>query len=242
MARSGGSRMKKPCDCCKRYMDHLDEKNKNMSFFLRRMTANYKHSMILPNRFLEHFSGKLSGTIKLESPNGSLYDVEVTKCHSNMVLRHGWEAFVDAHHIEENDSLLFRHIEKCCFEVLIFDSDGVEKLFSCAGIKNTPCFEERSVDSVDISSSSHHETTESSESGRFARSQKRNSCLRGKKIVATSSSSKESEDIPSENESFESDDLQQTPQGSATFYLVEVIYLKHKRRKYLLLSRKSNLK
>jgi hypothetical protein len=46
MARDGGSRMKKPCDCCKRYLDHLDVKNQNRSCFLRHMTANFKHSMV----------------------------------------------------------------------------------------------------------------------------------------------------------------------------------------------------
>ncbi|XP_062209348.1 uncharacterized protein LOC133911159 isoform X4 [Phragmites australis] len=46
--RSGGSRMKKPCDCCRRYLDHLDAKNQNMICFLRCMTANSKHSTRCP--------------------------------------------------------------------------------------------------------------------------------------------------------------------------------------------------
>jgi len=113
---------------------------------------------IVPNRFVKHFAGKLSGTIKLESPNGSRYDVEVTEHRNKMMFRHGWEAFVDAHHIEENDSLLFRNIETSVFEVLILDSDGCEKMFRCASIKNTPSVGERSVHSVDISSSSQQDT------------------------------------------------------------------------------------
>ena len=46
MARGDGSRMKKPCDCCKRYLDHLDEKNQPMSYFFRRMDANSKQSLV----------------------------------------------------------------------------------------------------------------------------------------------------------------------------------------------------
>ncbi|OEL18083.1 B3 domain-containing protein, partial [Dichanthelium oligosanthes] len=159
---------------------------------------------------LKHFAGKLSGTIKLESPHGSLYDIEVAERFNKVVLRHGWEAFVDAHDIEENDFLLFRHTEKSCFEILILDSDGCEKVFPCTGIENIPCFKERSVDSVDISSSSHHETTESSESESFTRCAKGSSChcRKSVKMAATSSSSEESGDIPSESESFELDDLQ----------------------------------
>jgi hypothetical protein len=143
---------------------------------------------------VKHFREKLSGTIKLESPNGNVYDVEVSEHLNKLMLRHGWEAFVDANHIEENDFLIFRHIEKSHFEVLIFDTDGCEKVFSCAGLRNTPCVQEQSVDSIGISSSSRHDTTESSGSERFARSEKSGSSNHGKtaKMAATSSSSEES--------------------------------------------------
>jgi len=214
MARNGASRMKKPCDCCKRYLDHLDGKNQSMSCFLRHMTANFKHSMVMPNRFLKKFARKLSGTIKLVSPNGSVYDVEVTKRFNKVVLRHGWGDFVDAHHIEENNFMLFRHVENSTFEVLILDADGCEKVFSCAGIKNTRSVQDKIVDSVYISRSSFHDTTESSASERLVRSEKGGSSHREKtaKIVATSSSSESSgEDSLSEYESFWSDDLQTNP-------------------------------
>ncbi|KAF2940257.1 hypothetical protein DAI22_03g258500 [Oryza sativa Japonica Group] len=93
----GGSRMKKSCACCKRYLEHLGGK---MSCFLIRMTTDSMHSMIIPDRFVNHFGGKIPGTIKLESPNGILYVVEVTECMNKTVLQCGWEAFVDAHHIK----------------------------------------------------------------------------------------------------------------------------------------------
>jgi hypothetical protein len=140
----------------------------------------------VPKRFLKHYAGSLSGTIKLESPNRGSYDVEVTEHCNKVVFRHGWGQFVESHHIKENDYMLFRHVERSCFEVVIFDSDGCEKAFPCAGI--------RSVDYVDISSSSHHETTESSASERYVRCQKGSSCHHGKiaKKAATFSSSSES--------------------------------------------------
>lgn len=117
---------------------------------------------IVPNRFLKHFLGKLSQTIKLESPNGSLYNVEVTERYNTMFLGHGWEEFVDAHHVEENDLLLFRHIENSVFEALIFDSDGCEKIICCDGINSIPSVGETRVDYVDISSSSQFDTIGSS--------------------------------------------------------------------------------
>ncbi|KAL6893503.1 hypothetical protein ACP4OV_007601 [Aristida adscensionis] len=227
MARRGGSRTEKNCDCCKRYLDHLDEKKKNMNYFLKSMTTNFKHSMIVPNRFLKHFPGKFSGTIRLESPNGCVYDVEVIKRSNRVLLRHGWEVFVEATHIEENDSLLFRHIEKCCFEVLVFDCVGCEKVFPCAGIEKKPIFQERTVDSVDISRNSHHDTTESSASERIARCRRGSLSRRGKnaKIASASLPSEESGgEIPSENESFESDHLP-TPLGVDYVLLSQRSYL-----------------
>lgn len=148
----------------------------------------------MPNRFLNHFEGKISGTIKLESPNGNLYDVEVAERMNKTVLRCGWEAFVDAHHIEENDSVLFRHIENSRFEVLILDSDDCEKVIPCSGIKNTSCVQERRVDSIKISSSSCDDTTQSSGSKRFARCRRGSSGHRREieKMAAKSCSSEES--------------------------------------------------
>ncbi|RCV41844.1 hypothetical protein SETIT_9G167100v2 [Setaria italica] len=209
--RSGGSRMKKPCKCCRRYLDHLEGKNQPMSYFFRRVDANSRHRMIIPNRFVKRFAGKLSRIINLESPNGGLYDVEVKERYNKTVLQRGWEAFVDANRVQENDFLLFHHIEKSRFEVLILGSDGCEKVFPCAGVRNTPSIQERSLDSVDISSSSCHETTESSESERFARCGRSSSSHR-RRMAATSSSFEESgEDTPSRNKSFESGDDLQTP-------------------------------
>jgi len=74
-------------------------------------------------------------------------------------------------------------------------NDGCEELFSCRGIKNIPSVRERSVDSVDISSISQHDTTEASESSEsLAEHQKGSSCRHGKtlKMAAASSSSEES--------------------------------------------------
>jgi hypothetical protein len=67
-------------------------------------------------------------------------------------------------------------------------------VFSCAGIKNTWSFQENIVDSVYISSSSCHDTTESSASERLVRCEKGGASHCGKtaKMAATSSSSESS--------------------------------------------------
>ncbi|CAD6213652.1 unnamed protein product [Miscanthus lutarioriparius] len=85
-------------------------------------------------------------------------------------------------------------------------NDGCEELFSCPGIKNISSVRERSVDSINISSSSH-DTIEASESSeRFRECQKASSCRRRKTVkmaMASSSSEESGEDTVSENESLE---------------------------------------
>ncbi|VAH94421.1 unnamed protein product [Triticum turgidum subsp. durum] len=202
--------MEKLCDCCKRYADHLDEK---MKCFRRHVGADFRHGMIIPKKFIDNFGGKISRTIELESSNGNMYVFEVSKRMGNTVLHRGWQAFIDEHHIEENDSLLFRHIEKSRFEVLVLDSDDCEKVFFCPGINIVNNVEERGADSVNISNSSRDYATRSSGSKRFATCGRGNSSHPRKAAKTTlnysspENSEEGTEDIPSEHESsFELDD------------------------------------
>ncbi|XP_066372664.1 B3 domain-containing protein Os03g0619800-like [Miscanthus floridulus] len=85
---------------------------------------------------------------------------------------------------------------------------GCEELFSCPGIETIPSVRERSVDPINISSISQHDSTEASASSeRSTECQKASSCRRGKTVkmsMESSSSSEESgEDILSENVSLE---------------------------------------
>jgi hypothetical protein len=89
----------------------------------------------MPARFMNQFGGEISESIDIESPDGSVYAVKGTKYMNKTLPQCGWKAFVDAHPIEENDSLLFQHIEKARFKVLIIDPDGCEKVFPCDGIR-----------------------------------------------------------------------------------------------------------
>ncbi len=145
---------------------------------------------IIPNKFLDQFGGKISRTVELESPKGNVYVVKVSKHMNKTVLQCGWEAFVDAHQIEENDSLLFRHIENSRFAVLILDSDGCEKVFSCSGKRRASGVQERNADPIDVSSSTHDDTVQSSGGERFARSESGSDSQHSKtaKLAATCSS------------------------------------------------------
>lgn len=163
--------MRKSCDCCKRYWTHLHGKVK---CFVTQMNRNSRHSMVIPESFVNYFARKLSRTIKLEAPNGNVYDVRATERKNRTVLRSGWEKFVDANHIVENDSLMFRYRGSARFKVVVFDSSGCEKVVSCPRIETTSSDEEPSTNSTDMSSSSSDSKTQSSgHSGRSGQCKKR---------------------------------------------------------------------
>jgi hypothetical protein len=68
-----------------------------------------------------------SKPVTLEAPNGHVYPVEVIEELGDIVLRSGWNEFVNANHIEEDDYILFVSLVNSIFKVHIFDSSGHEK-------------------------------------------------------------------------------------------------------------------
>lgn len=167
------------------------------------MNRNSRHSMVIPESFVNYFARKLSRTIKLEAPNGNVYDVRATERKNRTVLRSGWEKFVDANHIVENDSLMFRYRGSARFKVVVFDSSGCEKVVSCPRIETTSSDEEPSTNSTDMSSSSSDSKTQSSgHSGRSGQCKKRSR----KDAISSPSEDLSGEDSPYEHEPFESDD------------------------------------
>uniref|UniRef100_A0A0E0ATY7 TF-B3 domain-containing protein n=1 Tax=Oryza glumipatula TaxID=40148 RepID=A0A0E0ATY7_9ORYZ len=175
--------MRKPCECC-----HTKMK------FIWQMNGNFKHSMVIPDRFLSHFAAKSSGTITLETPNGNMYKVGVGKNMKRTLLLSGWEAFVHANSIQENDFLSFRYRGSSRFAVTVFDASGLEKARTY----------------IDILSSSDDHTTQSSASDTSDECQKVRPNHHGKQAKKPSVSSSEdlsAEDGSSGHRSLESEDL-----------------------------------
>ncbi|XP_044984064.1 B3 domain-containing protein Os03g0619600-like isoform X2 [Hordeum vulgare subsp. vulgare] len=194
-----GGEMSNSCECCKRYWTHLHGKVK---CFFTHMDRNSGHSMVMPESFVNCFAWKLSGTIELEAPNGNVYDVRITERRNKTLLRSGWGAFVDANHIVESDSLMFRHRGNCRFKVVVFDSSGCEKVVSCARRQGNTNDQAPSTNSTDILTSFTDGNTHSSARGRsddYCRK-------RAKKDAIAYPSEGSSEDSPYEHQSSESDD------------------------------------
>ncbi|XP_052164216.1 B3 domain-containing protein Os03g0619600-like isoform X2 [Oryza glaberrima] len=199
---SSTSEMRKPCECC-----HTKMK------FIWQMNGNFKHSMVIPDRFLSHFAAKSSGTITLETPNGNMYKVGVGKNMKRTLLLSGWEAFVHANSIQENDFLSFRYRGSSRFAVTVFDASGLEKVYFCcaaAGMKNASNnVQKKARTYIDILSSSDDHTTQSSASDTSDECQKARPNHHGKQAKKPSVSSSEdlSEDGSSGHRSLESEDL-----------------------------------
>jgi hypothetical protein len=108
---------------------------------------------VIPEWFANSFGGKISGTVKLEAPDGNIYDVGVTENMNRTILKTGWADFVYANQIEENYSLMFRHHGNARVEVTIFDSNGKEKASCCARTKTGSGVKNPSMNDVVNSSS-----------------------------------------------------------------------------------------
>ncbi|KAM3311346.1 hypothetical protein ACQJBY_031801 [Aegilops geniculata] len=191
--------MKNSCQGCKRYWNHLHGK---FTRFVRRMSKSSRHCMVIPERFANHFAGKMSQTVKLEGPNGILYDVGVTDHRNRKVLQSGWEVFVDANDIVEKDSLMFRYRGSSRFKVAVFDSSGCEKTVPCFGIGSTMSDQEPITSSTERSSSSSDRNTHSS-MGRRSDGCQSESSGHCRKLAWTDATSSSSGDLPGEDSRYE---------------------------------------
>ncbi|CAM0875867.1 unnamed protein product [Alopecurus aequalis] len=194
--------MRNSCEGCKRYWNHLH--GKKVTRFVRRMNRDCRQSLVIPERFVNHFVGKMPGTVKLEGPSGNVYDVDVTEHRNITILRSGWEVFVDANNVVEKDSLVFRYQGSSRFKVAVFDSGGCEKRVSCAGIESTFSDQEPDTNSTDMSSSSSDHDTDSSV-GRRSDGCQSESSGHCRKCARTDTTSSPSEDLSGEHSASECD-------------------------------------
>ncbi|KAK4489567.1 hypothetical protein RD792_005377 [Penstemon davidsonii] len=75
----------------------------------------------IPTKFTNNLRDKLTGTIALRGPSGSIWDVGLLANGETLLLKQGWTAFVKDHSLEEKDILVFKYNGNSRFDVLIFD-------------------------------------------------------------------------------------------------------------------------
>ncbi|KAJ1266106.1 hypothetical protein BS78_08G125800 [Paspalum vaginatum] len=121
------------------YWHHQDDRQKH---FFKVMVGDFCKQMTVPAKFSRDFRGQISQVVKLEAPDGNLYDVNVSredlKTKNKLVFRHGWGPFCSACELKQGDVVVFRYAGDSRFKVLVFDPSGCEKeLFR--GVMNPGC-------------------------------------------------------------------------------------------------------
>uniref|UniRef100_A0ACD5YJM4 Uncharacterized protein n=1 Tax=Avena sativa TaxID=4498 RepID=A0ACD5YJM4_AVESA len=139
--RSGNSESRQRCGHCDVhfYWHHLDDRKKH---FLSIMIGDFRRQMSIPEKFVKNFRGRISELIKLEAPDGNIYDIQITKGLNKIVLGSGWAAFSNAYELKEHDVLVFRYIGDSHFKALIFDPSGCEKELFRVVMKRAPNVQE----------------------------------------------------------------------------------------------------
>lgn len=102
------------------------------------MTGDFSKCMIIPKKFIEHFTGELLETVELQVPSGDVWHVELKKTKDGVALDCGWKNFVEAYGILENDTLIFNYNGCSSFLVLIFEQSGCEKAVAYCTKKRGP--------------------------------------------------------------------------------------------------------
>ncbi|KAL6622538.1 hypothetical protein ACP70R_032417 [Stipagrostis hirtigluma subsp. patula] len=127
--KSGHKTCRSSCQTCNHcnshyYLHHMDDRQKH---FFKIMVGDFQQEMTIPEKFANNFRDQIFEFVKLEAPDGNIYNVEVSRNLNKMVLRSGWGTFSSAYQLKEGDMLVFRYSGESHLKVLIFDPSGCEK-------------------------------------------------------------------------------------------------------------------
>ena len=82
---------------------------------------------------MKTFNGQITEEVDLKTLSGETWRVTVTKNDDDLFFGSGWEDFVRAHELQDNDLLIFTCRGNSSFEVMIFEASGCEKVSSVFG-------------------------------------------------------------------------------------------------------------
>jgi hypothetical protein len=88
---------------------------------------------------VSNLNGQITRVFNLKASSGETWLVDVTKNADELLFKSGWDNFVRAHELQENDLVIFTRSGNCSFDVLILDSSGCEKVSCFFTTKKGPC-------------------------------------------------------------------------------------------------------
>ncbi|KAJ3685494.1 hypothetical protein LUZ61_014658 [Rhynchospora tenuis] len=96
--------------------------------FKKEMRGLFVHSVCLPEKVTESFTGLSDRVLELKRKNGSTCHVGLIASGGKLILQPGWNNFISANGVSQNDLLIFKFMGGSKFEVQIFDPTGCEKI------------------------------------------------------------------------------------------------------------------
>ncbi|KAG2630424.1 hypothetical protein PVAP13_3KG267100 [Panicum virgatum] len=129
------SMVEEGCDSCRKWQEHYYWEHMDVSKirFFKLMTGDFAKGTSIPEKFAQNFKGQITGGFELNAPSGKTWHISVDKRGDELFLMSGWEDFVKAHELQENDLLLFTCCGNSSFQVLVFEASGCERVSSMFG-------------------------------------------------------------------------------------------------------------
>ncbi|TVU49361.1 hypothetical protein EJB05_00669, partial [Eragrostis curvula] len=155
----------KGCESCRKWQEHYYWEHMEVSKirFFKFMTGDFAKAISIPEKFVENFNGKITKDFNLKAPSGEIWQVGVDKDADELFLKSGWEDFVKAHELQENDLLVFTCSGNSSFEVLIFEVNGCEKVSSLSANKTGPIMLKHSANKANWCKHDEHYSVSDSE-------------------------------------------------------------------------------
>ncbi|KAL6847031.1 hypothetical protein ACP4OV_022884 [Aristida adscensionis] len=130
----------KGCERCRKWQEHYYWEHMDVSKirFFKLMTGDFAKSISIPEKFTRNFNGHITNELDLKAPNGEIWHIGIDRHADELFLTSGWEDFVKAQDLQDNDLIVFTCTGKTSFEVLIFEAGGCEKVSSLFANRTGP--------------------------------------------------------------------------------------------------------
>ncbi|CAL4898193.1 unnamed protein product [Urochloa decumbens] len=155
--------VEKGCESCRKWQEHYywEHMDARKIRFFKLMTGDFAKGISIPEKLSKNIKGTES--FDLKAPSGETWNVGMNKNGDDLFLKSGWENFVKAHGLQENDLLIFTSSGNSSFDVLIFEASGCQKVSSLFGNRTGPDMRKHFDGMVDRGKQAEHNVLSDSE-------------------------------------------------------------------------------
>ncbi|CAN6343564.1 unnamed protein product [Urochloa humidicola] len=141
--------VEKGCEICRKWQEHYywEHMDARKIRFFKLMTGDFAKGISIPEKLAKNL--KDTENFDLKAPSGETWNIGANKNGDDLFLMSGWENFVKAHGLQENDLLIFTCSGNSSFDVLIFEASGCKKVSSLFGNRAHPDMRKHFDDTVD---------------------------------------------------------------------------------------------